>query len=140
MGRRAVHNPQSFLSGRSTWPDGGLLARRPCDWPLGLWPRDIWLAVHGRTIPLIPYFTPALPPSPPPLPHAPFISLCVTLTGLLPKDNCSALCGLVGLFIPGFMATAGRKTTVIAPHNRTVIQHSLVSQGGFLRRIRAYHR
>lgn len=48
---RATGNPQSFLSGCATWPDGILLARHPCDWPLGSRPRDIWLALQSRITP-----------------------------------------------------------------------------------------
>lgn len=66
------------------------MACHHCDWPLGLWPRDIWLTVHSsHPIPLIlhyPSFTVSL-------------SLSLSHTGHMPKDNCSALCGLVCLFI-----------------------------------------
>lgn len=110
------------------------MARHPCDWPLGSWPRDIWLAVHSRTIPLIPYFTSlSCPPSISPTLLS-SLSLCITLTGLLPKDNCSALCGLVGLFIPAswpWLVGRQRHDSYTQPHSYTTHSVSQPLQGGF---------
>lgn len=108
----ATGNPLSFLSGFASWPDGILLACHHCDWPLGLWPRDIWLTVHSsHPIPLIPHypsFTLSLSRT---------LATCLRTTAVLCVAWCVSLYWLHG---HGWLEDCA----MIAADNCTIIQHS----------------
>lgn len=85
MGYLCWGKSRSFLSGCATWPDGILLACRPVTGHLACGPEIFGSLCIAES------------------PHPPNSLLCFSLSlsliGQLPKDNCSALCGLAGLFI-----------------------------------------